>query len=348
MADSKKNRTILVTGASGFIGSHLCCELLRRGSSVLAANRAESQQKTAWENLTPDARLGGMNPLYSSTVSVGEIGPQTDWSCAFTGVDAAVHLAARVHIMRDSVAEPLLQFRKVNVEGTRRLANAAAEAGVKRFVFLSSIKVHGESTGNGRGPFCESDPPHPEDNYGLSKLEAERALREVERETGMEVTIIRPPLVYGPGVKANFLNLVRLVERGMPLPLRGVRNQRSLLGLTNIVDLICRCLEHPGAAGETFLASDGEDVSTPELVRRIAKALRKNARLISVPEWLMRAGSAVTGRSKEFGRICGSLQIDSSRVRRLLDWVPPSTMPEELSRLAAWRAECGGARKGKR
>ncbi|MCL5406802.1 MAG: SDR family oxidoreductase [Deltaproteobacteria bacterium] len=276
-----------------------------------------------------------------ASVEVGDIGPNTDWTAAFRGVDAVVHLAARVHMMRDRAADPLVEFRRVNVEGTRRLANSAAKAGVKRFLFLSSAKVNGEWTGNGKGPFSETDCPRPEDAYGLSKWEAEQALREVERQTGIEVAIIRPPLIYGPGVKANFLNLVRLVERGLPLPLGGIRNRRSLLGLFNLADLICRCLENPAAAGETFLASDGDDVSSPELCRRIAKALDRRTRLFPVPEWMMRAVGAATGKSEELRRLCGSLQIDSSKVRRVLDWTPPSTMAEELSRVAAWRVTCG-------
>lgn len=341
VVDSK----VLVTGADGFVGSELSAELVRRDARVVKAKRSsESGGGSA-------KRVGGFqygigqpsSPSLESVV-VGDIGPNTDWSGALRGVEFVVHLAARVHMMDDEAVNPLAEFRRVNVEGTRRLAEAAARAGVKRFVFLSSVKVNGESTGDGKGPFNGTDQAHPEDDYGLSKWEAEQVLREVERQTRMEVVVIRPPLIYGPGVKANFLSLVRLVEKGVPLPLGGIRNKRSLLGLTNMVDLICCCLEHPRAACETFLASDGEDVSTPELARRIAQALGKSARLVPLPMWLMRMGGAMAGKSKDVARLCDSLQIDSSRLRRVLDWFPPSTMAEELSRVAAWRHMCGGAR----
>lgn len=243
-------------------------------------------------------------------------------------------------MMQDTAADPLAGFRRVNVEGTRRLAIAAAGAGVKRFVFLSSVKVNGEATHKRQRLFRETDPAHPEDPYGVSKWEPEQALREIEQQTGMEVAIIRPPLIYEPAVKANFLSLVRIIERGMLLPFGGIHYKRSLLSLTNLVDLICCCLEHPAADGETFLASDGDDVSTPELVRRIAGAVGKSARLIPVPEWVMKLGGAVTGKSTQVKRLCSSLQIDSSKVRRVLGWLPPCSMTEELARVAAWRAAC--------
>ena len=240
--------------------------------------------------------------------------------------------------MQDPANDPLREFRKVNVEGARRLAQAAAQVGVKRFIFLSSVKVNGEFTKKGEGPFTEADVPHPEDAYGVSKWEAEQVLRDIGQRTGLELVIIRPALVYGPGVKANFLNLIKLIERGIPLPFSGIRNQRSFLSLANLVDLIYCCVENSAASGETFLASDGDDVSTPELVRRIARALGKPARLMPVPPWLMRLGGAVSGKSKQVKRLCGSLQVDSSKVQRVLGWTPPSSMAEELARVAAWRA----------
>jgi|SRR5208337_1167247 len=340
LKNAMANPMILVTGSEGFVGSQLCRELLRRGSSVLAARRAGREGRTAEEKEISQRGTKAQETPHLHTIGLGDIGPDTDWSAALSGMDAVVHLAARVHMMKETAADPLAEFRMVNVAGTRRLAEAAAQAGVKRLVFLSSVKVNGEATGKGREPFREGDPPRPEDDYGVSKWEAEQTLRETERQTGIEVVIIRPPLIYGPAVKANFLNLIRLIERGMPLPFGGIRNQRSLLGLTNVVDLICCCLEHPAAAGETFLASDGDDVSTPELVCRIARSLDKPARLLQVPEWLINLGGKVTGKSNEAKRLCGSLQIDSSKVRLVLGWTPPCTMAEELRRVAAWRDIC--------
>lgn len=318
---------ILVTGPEGFVGMQLCRELLRRGNSILGAKRGTKAYDLP----------------HFHTIDVGDIGPATDWTSALAGVDAVVHLAARVHMMQDTAADPLAEFRKVNVEGTRRLAEASAQAGVKRFVFLSSVKVNGESTdpsstciGRGERLFTEADAPQPEDAYSVSKWEAEKVLREIEQRTGIEVVIIRSPLIYGPGVKANFLKLIQLIEHGMPLPFGGIRNQRSLLSLTNLVELLCCCLEHPKVAGETFLMSDGDDVSTPELVRRIAQALGKPARLLPVPEWVMKLGGTMTGKSNQVKRLCSSLQVDSSKIRRVLGWAPPCSMAEELARVAAW------------
>ncbi len=334
----KKHATILVTGSDGFVGSQLCRELLQRGYAVLGTRwtGAEGHAETGKE--TYQQRTNGEETHHLHTISIRDIGPETDWASALVGIDAVVHLAARVHMIHDKAADPLAEFRRINVEGTRRLADAAAQAGIKRFVFLSSVKVNGAMTEKDEGPFTETDPPQPEDAYGLSKWEAEQVLREIEQRTGIEVVIIRPPLIYGPTVKANFLNLIQLIERGIPLPLGGIRNQRSFLSLTNLVALLCCCLEHSAAAGETFLVSDGDDVSTPELVRRIATALGKPARLLSVPEWLMRLGGTVTGKSEQVKRLCGSLQIDSSKVRRMLGWAPPASMAEELALVAAWRA----------
>lgn len=312
MMNSKR---LLVTGANGFVGRRLCL-------------RAEEQ---GWV-IRPTSRLkmGGENNV------IGDIASNAEWSDALKGVDSVVHLAACLHQKRGSWTHELTRFRQVNVEGSRRLAETAAKMGVKRFLFLSSIKVNGEKTGDGNRPFTESDTPAPEDAYAVSKWEAENVLWEIEKKSSMEVVVIRPPLIYGPGVKANFLKLMELVDRGIPLPFGGIRNRRSLLSLTNLVDLIYRCLEHPEAAGQMFLASDGEDVSTPELARRIAKALGRPARLLPVPEWLMKLGGTITGKSAEVKRLCGSLQIDSSKARRLLGWTPPCAMNEELGRIAGW------------
>jgi UDP-glucose 4-epimerase len=259
---------------------------------------------------------------------VGEIGANTGWQRAVDGCDAVVHLAARVHVMRDSAADPLAAFRAVNVDGTLNLARQAAAAGVKRFVFLSSIKVNGEGS---EVPYLESDSPAPLDPYAISKWEAEQGLREIAAQTGMEVVILRPPLVYGPGVKANFARLIRAVERGWPLPLGAIDNRRSLLFLGNLVDAIRLCLEHPAAANRTYLLSDGEDVSSAELVRRLAKAMGKPARLLPVPAWAFGLAGRLLGRRQEVARLLGSLTVDSSAIRRELGWVPPYTLDQGLA-----------------
>ena len=337
---------ILVTGPDGFVGSAVCSKLLIDGLQCRGA-----QWKSA--------------PLSEGceSVVVGDINADTDWSTALEGIDAVVHLAARVHIMDDTAEDPLAAFREVNVEGTRRLAEEAAKAGVKRFVFISSIKVNGEETGgrksacppkleerrrkvsdrgsedrakNCSAAFSEGDTPNPEDPYGISKYEAEVALRKIEAETGMEVVILRPPLLYGPGVKANFLKLIQLVNKGIPLPLGRIRNKRSLLGLTNFADLISRCVTDDRAAGETFTACDGDDVSSGELVRRIAVALGKKSHLLPVPEGLMQLAGKLTGKGDHVQRLCSSLQIDSTHVRTILDWAPPFTMKQELEKIAFW------------
>ena len=326
---------VLVTGSGGFIGAKLCDELIARGKHVCGATRARCEEPKGALDRTPSNHASHGSSRFK-TVEVGNIGEGADWTEALEGVDAVVHLAARAHILREFALDLLAEFRKINTQGTLTLAEAAARAGVKRFVFLSSVGASGDSSSE--APLTEETPPRPTTPYGLSKWEAEQALQEVESRTGIEVVIIRPPLLYGPRVKGNFLRFVQLIERGVPLPLGGLRNRRSFLGLSNIVDLICCCLEHPEAAGKTFLASDGDDVSTPELIRRIAKALGKSARLLPLPEWLLRFGGAITGKSEDVRRLCGSLQIDSSRVRRVLGWTPPSTMQEELTRTAEWRS----------
>ena len=257
-----------------------------------------------------------------------------NWAMAFAGVDAVVHLAARVHVMNDTEVDPLAAFRIVNVDGTLNLARQAAAAGVKRFVFLSSVKVNGEVTVFGQS-FRADDEPAPMDPYGVSKMEAEKGLRALAVETGMEVVIIRPPLVYGPGVKANFAALMRAVQRGWPLPLGAVRNQRSLVALDNLVDFIVTCITHPQAANQTFLVSDGQDQSTTELVRGMAQAAGVPARLLPVPVWALQAGASLLGRGDAVQRLCGNLQIDMSKARNLLGWVPPVSVAEGLRRAMA-------------
>jgi UDP-glucose 4-epimerase len=261
------------------------------------------------------------------------LAPSTDWSTALNGVSVVVHCAARVHVMRDTSVDPLEEFRRVNVQGTLNLARQAAAAGVRRFVFVSSIKVNGEATQPGC-PFTADDILAPLDPYGVSKMEAEQALREIVRQTGMEVVIIRPPLVYGPGVKANFAAMMRWLQRGVPLPLGAIHNQRSLVALDNLVDLIMTCIKHPAAANQTFLVSDGEDASTTELLRRMGQAMGHPARLLPVPaSWLKLAAGLIDKRDVA-QRLCGSLQVDISKTRELLGWVPPVSLDEGLRRAA--------------
>jgi UDP-glucose 4-epimerase len=253
----------------------------------------------------------------------------TDWYTALNGVQSVVHCAARVHVMQDDVTDPLQAYREVNVNGTLNLASQAAQTGVRRFVFVSSIKVNGEATLPGK-PFTADDLPSPLDPYGVSKLEAEQGLREIEEQTGMEVVIVRPPLVYGPGVKANFAAMMDWLARGIPLPLGAINNARSMVALGNLVDLLVTCLKHPAAAGDTFLVSDGVDVSTTELLRRTAHAMGKNARLLPVSALVLKGGATLLGRRALAQRLCGSLQVDVAKTRRLLGWTPPLTLDEGL------------------
>ncbi|MES2236494.1 MAG: SDR family oxidoreductase [Pseudomonadota bacterium] len=309
---------VLVTGASGFVGRSLCDALLRKGYSEYS--------------IVPAVRSPRGLP---GECVVGEIDGKTDWREALHGVHAVVHLAARVHVMNDRVADPLTIFRSVNTEGTLHLARQCVAAGMQRFVFISSIKVNGEERA---APYTEADTPAPEDAYAISKWEAEQGLRQIAAETGLEVVILRPPLVYGPGVRANFLALLRAVARGIPLPLGAISNQRSLVYVGNLVDAMLRCLEHPAAADHTFLISDDEAVSTPQLVRRMAAALDRPARLVALPVPLLRAAATLAGKSALVTRLAGSLTIDSSAIRRELSWTPPFTLDEGLRETAAWYA----------
>jgi nucleoside-diphosphate-sugar epimerase len=312
----------LVSGATGFVGRAVCAELARRQYAVRSIVRVHRVSDSV-----SGAEL-------SDRVQLDDIGPATDWSDALDDVKAVVHLAARVHVMHDSSADPLAAFCAVNVAGTLNLARQAAAAGVKRFVFISSVKVNGESTPPGRA-FTEADAPNPQDAYGQSKHEAEQGLRQLSADTGMEVVIIRPPLVYGPGVKANFAALMRAVRRGWPLPLGAVHNQRSLVALDNLVDFIVTFLSHPQAASQTFLVSDGHDLSTTELVRGLARAAGVPARLLPMPVWALQAGASLLGEGDAVQRLCGNLQIDISKARSLLGWVPPVSVEEGLRRAMA-------------
>jgi nucleoside-diphosphate-sugar epimerase len=317
--------TVLVTGASGFVGSALVSTLQQ--SPEFAVRAAYRQTPTPG----PDA------------VSIGDIGPETDWSKALEGVDVVVHCAARVHVMQEAgTAESLARFRQVNVEGTRRLAQQAAAAGVRRLVFVSSIKVNGEST-SGRVPYTHDEAPAPEDAYGVSKREAEQALWEVARATGLEVAVVRPPLVYGPYVKANFNNLMRAVARGMPLPFGLTSNRRSMVYLGNLVNLLQRCATDPRAPGNTFLVSDDRDMSTGELVRQLAHAMGRRPRLLPVPPALMQLAARMLGKSAVADRVLGSLQVDIRHTRTTLDWHPPFSVEQGMQATVAPLMNAAGA-----
>ena len=262
---------------------------------------------------------------------VGDLGPTTDWLGALQGLDAVVHCAGRAHVMTDTATEPLTAFRTVNMDGTLNLARQAVDAGVKRFVFISSIGVNGAQTALGRS-FSETNKPNPHNAYALSKWEAEQGLLRVADETGLEVVIIRPPLVYGYGAPGNFGALMRAVQRGWPLPLGTVCNRRSLVALDNLVDFIVTCITHPQAVNQTFLLSDGQDLSTTELVRGMAKAAGVPARLLPVPVWVLQTGATLLGKGNAVQRLCGNLQVDISKAKQLLGWVPPVSVDEGLRR----------------
>jgi len=304
-----------VTGASGFIGSALCPVLEARGNRVTRFSR------------TMPAGNGG------AFVPMGDIDGNTRWQGRLTGLDVIIHLAARVHMMAEKGEDPAA-YRRTNVEGTLHLARQAFSQGVRRIVYLSSIKVNGEATRT--MPFRADDRPSPVDPYGRSKMEAEQGLMAIARETGLEVAILRPPLVYGPGVGANFLRLMRLVERGVPLPFGAVANRRSLIYLGNLVDAITLCLTHPAAANRTYLVSDGEDVSTPELIRRLAAHMGKRARLLPVPVRLLELAGGLAGKGAEVRRLLGSLCVDSSRIRSELGWRPLRILDEGLAETVQW------------
>lgn len=306
---------ILVTGVTGFVGRATLTRLITNGYEVVAAVRD----------------LASSHSIETTVIPVGSIGPDTGWVKALHEVDVVIHCAARVHLVNDNARSPLALFRSVNVEGTLRLARQAAKMGVKRFIYISSIKVNGEQSAEGK-PFTADDIPQPEDPYGISKFEAERGLQELAESTGMDIVIIRPPLVYGPGVKGNFASMVRLVGKGLPLPLGSVYNKRTLVALDNLVDLIVTCVDHPAAANQVFLAGDAEDLSTTELLRGVAKAMGKPCRLVPVPSFILRLGAILLGRKALAQRLLGSLRVDISKNCELLGWKPPLTVEEGLKR----------------
>jgi nucleoside-diphosphate-sugar epimerase len=305
---------ILVTGATGFLGSHLCASL----------------------NTNPEVRLmpvvrNAPSTDFESVAVIPSIDSETVWEKVLDGQEVVIHTAARAHIMKDEVSDPLAEYRCVNVDGTLNLARQAAAAGVKRFIYISSIKVNGEQTLMGQ-PYTAEDTPAPEDAYGISKWEAEQGLQQLVPETGMEVVIIRPPLVYGPGVKGNFASMIKLVAKGVSLPLGAIHNQRSLVALDNLVDLIVTCIDHPAAANQVLLAGDGQDLSTTDLLRGVARAMGEPSRLIPVPSSLLMLGATLIGKKAMAQRLLGSLQVDISKARDLLGWEPPVTVEEGLRR----------------
>jgi len=308
----------LITGANGFVAGALCGQLIGMGFEVRGVVRSE----------------GSMLPAGIERISVGGIDGNTDWSGALQGIDCVIHLAARVHVMREGSADPLAEFRKVNVSGTRRLAEAATAAGVKRFVYVSSIKVNGEATFE--RPFSESDVPNPQDPYGISKWEAEAVLHRISKETGLEVVILRPPLVYGPGVGGNFIRMLVWIKRGIPLPLGSVRNRRSMIYVENLADALIHCATHAKAAGETFLIADSESISTPELIRLLAEKMGRKPRVFSFPVSLLKLLGKFTGKSSEIERLTGSLEADASKIRKMLDWKPPRSLDDGLKKTADW------------
>ena len=304
---------LLITGANGFIGRALISKL------VLEVNyfvRASIRKKII------------QFPSQIEVLENMDASSNTNWTDALRDIDVVVHLFARVHVMDDKVADPLLEFRKINVNATIALAKAAAKLGIKRFVFLSSVKVNGESTFH--KPFSEFDLPHPQDTYAISKWEAEEALRKISKDTGMEVVIIRSPLVYGPNVKANFLKMMQYIKRGIPLPLGAIQNKRSLIGIDNLVDFIVTTISHPKAAHQTFLISDDEDISTTDLLRRIGKYIGKPARLIPLNPKILFFLFNILGRQDFGDRLLGSLEVDITKAKKLLAWSPPKTLDEGL------------------
>ena len=305
---------VLVTGASGFLGSRLC-SVLQRDQHI---------------TLTACVRKGS-SAAVGRAVEISSIDSATDWKRALEGQEVVIHTAARAHIMKDEVADSLEEYKKVNVDGTLNLARQAFSAGVERFIFISSIKVNGEQTPLSQS-FTAEDTPSPEDAYGISKWEAEQGLRQLATEIGMDVVIIRPPLVYGPGVKGNFASMAKLVAGGLPLPLGAVKNQRSLVSLDNLVDLIITCIHHPAAANQVFLAGDGRDLSTTELLQGVAKAMSVPSRLLPVPTPLLTLLATLVGKKKIADRLFGSLQVDITKTRDLLGWTPPVSVEEGLRR----------------
>lgn len=322
-------KKILVTGATGFIGKSICQNLLKSGRSFIGSVRSI--------NLDP-------SDTNTNYISVGDIGPKTKWEVALEGVECIIHCAGRAHVMKETKINELQIYRSVNVDGTKQLAEQAAKAGVKRLVFLSSIKVNGEVTGkkqivSGKNNmqkkiiFKHSDTPNPEDSYAISKLETEKMLWDLSSKIGLEVVIVRLPLVYGKGVKGNLARLIKLIKSNIFLPLSSIRNSRSMIGIDNLIDLLIRCSDHPNASGKTFLASDGEDLSTPDLINHIASSMGRRPRLFPFPIFLLKFLGSILGKKKEINRLVESLKIDSNYTKETLNWKSIISVEEGIRRM---------------
>ncbi len=309
---------ILITGATGFLGRNLVNSIVKTGQEIRACSRLQNDSLFDFCQVYP----------------IGDISENTNWNEALQDIELVIHCAARAHIMNDTSLDPLAEFRKVNTAGTLNLARQAAESGVRRFIFMSSIKVNGELTEG--TPFSPEDSFKPTDPYGLSKYEAEQGLLALAKETGMEIVIIRPTLVYGSGVKGNFANLLKWMKKGVPLPFGAIHNQRSFIALDNLVSFIIHCIDHPKAANEIFLISDGKDVSTTELLEKVVTAFGKRPFLIPVPVSLMRFAANTLGKESVANRLLGSLQVNSSKAYKLLGWTPVVSMDEQLKKMAKW------------
>ena len=310
---------VLVTGATGFVGSHLCKLLVSRGYDVIGTTRRKIRDADQ-----PNFQLK----------TVGDLGADFEWGPILDGIDYVVHLAARVHVMRDTADDPLDSFRRTNVQGTEQILRHAAAQGVKRLIYLSSVKVNGEATND--QPFSASDTPMPVDPYGQSKLEAEQLVGAVGTDVGLESVIIRPPLVYGPGVGGNFVRLIGLIEKGIPLPFSLVENRRSLVSVQNLSDLVVECLRNSAAPGECFLVSDNEDISTRDLIQMLASLMSRPARLLRVPPAVLNFAAKLTGQSAQMSRLLGSLQVDIEGTMNTLNWKPPVSLDDGIRSTVGW------------
>jgi len=310
-------KKILVTGASGFIGASLCKALLKSNKSVCGIVRSLSSSSINSE---------------IEYVSVGDISPKTNWNDILVGTDCVIHCAGRAHITNETKADTLEFYRTINSKSTKQLAEQAAKVGVRRIIFLSSIGVHGLETNN-RNPFLYSDQPNPIENYAISKYEAEQLLLQISSNTGLEVVIVRSPLVYGQSAPGNLNRLIKLMDLGLPLPFGGIKNKRSFIGIDNLVNLLIHCIDHQDANGKTFLASDGEDLSTPDLLNYIASSMGRTARLFSIPLFLLKFLGYIFGKQKEINRLIGSLRVDNNYTRETLSWTPPLSVKEGIRRM---------------
>lgn len=314
---------VAITGATGFVG---------RAITAYLRQHAEYALRVAVRG--PYASTGDATEV----VTIPSMQPDSSWAAFVTDAQVVIHAAARVHVMHDAASNPEEEYFRINLAATLNLAEQAAAAGVQRFIFISSIKVNGEATSPG-APFTADQPGNPSDPYGVSKARAEEGLRQIAVRTGMEVVIIRPVLVYGPGVKANFLSMMRWLDKGIPLPLGAINNRRSLVALDNLVDLVATCIKHPTAANQTFLVSDGNDLSTTQLLQHMASALGKSPRLLPVPMWLLTLAATVVGKGSFSQRLCGSLQVDISKTCTMLGWTPPVSVEDAMQATAHYFLE---------